>query len=401
MDNSSRSQQNHNFAIGAVVEDIMSDNQENNERASGRDRGAVYFFWSTLSILVLLCIVIWFFGRIGDIIGYFAAAGAIAYILNPAVEAITARRVPRSVAIMIMFLVLLGGITAAIMLIIPPAVNQFNMLADNIPRYFDSMKVLWEKVVSLSQSSNMPVSLEEFPQRLAGDMQNVIMNAGRNIFTNIAGFFSGLATLVIVPILVYYFLKDGPKVRGAFLSYIPARYRDETGELLSKMNVALGGFIRGQLKLCLAMGVLTFVSLIFLPGMEYELIFGLIAGITEFIPYLGPLLALIGPLIFATTVSWQLVSMVLLLFVVIQLIEGNLLAPRIIGKDVDMHPAMIMLVLMAGGRLGGIVGMIAAIPATVILKVLFDHFYVGKVIRPSEAAQEPPPSTLQNSDERL
>lgn len=370
----------------------MSEDHNDNNVKPAADRGTAYFFWSTLALLVLLVSIIWVFGKISNIIGYFAAAGAIAYILNPAVEAMTSRRIPRPLAILIMFLVFTGGITGAIVMIIPSAVEQFNMLADNMPQYFESLKSLWDSAVSLSRNKDIPVSLEEFPQQVATDLQNFILEAGRSMYTNIAGFFSALATLVIVPILVYYFLKDGPQVRGAFLSYLPAQYRGETDQLLTKINTALGGFIRGQLKLCLVMGVLTFVSLIFLPGMKYELLFGIIAGVTEFIPYLGPILALIGPLIFATTVSWQLVVYVLVLFVFVQFLEGNVLAPRIIGKDIDMHPAMIVLVLMAGGQLGGIVGMIAAIPVTVILKVFFDHFYVGKVIRPSEeklAAADP------------
>jgi len=345
-------------------------------------------FWHTLFLLALIAAIVWVFIKIGTIVAYFAIAGAIAYVLNPAVEAMAGKKIPRGIAILIMFVFFLAIVVVGAIFIIPPASRQFNLLVENLPGYFDALKGLWERVVSLSKSADLPVKLETLPEQIAGDMQEVVASAGKSIFSSIGSFFSGLAAIVIIPILVYYFIKDGPMMRSALLKLMPAQYRDETDVLLTKANDALGGFIRGQLKLCLAMGVLTFLSLAFIPGMQYALLFGVIAGVTEFIPYLGPILALIGPLIFATTVSWKLVAIVCVLFVIIQFIEGNILAPRIIGKDVDMHPAFIMLVLMAGGNIGGIIGMIAAIPTAVILKVLFEHFYVGKVVVPSEREME-------------
>ena len=341
-------------------------------------------FWHTLFLLALIAAGVWFFLKIGTIVAYFAISGAIAYVLNPAVEAMCARRIPRGIAILLVFLFFIGIVVAGLVFIIPPAAKQFDTLVENMPQYFETLKGAWERVVRLSKSTDLPVRIETLPEQVAGDLQNVVASAGKSLFSSIGRFFSGLAALIIVPILVYYFLKDGPLMRSGFLRLMPAQYRSETDRVLTQINKALGGFIRGQLKLCLAMGVLTFLSLVFVPGMQYALLFGIIAGVTEFIPYLGPILALIGPLIFATTVSWKLVAIVLVLFMIIQVIEGNILAPRIIGSDVNMHPAMIMLVLMAGGNVGGIVGMIAAIPVAVILKVLFDYFYIGKVVTPSE-----------------
>jgi len=128
------------------------------------------------------------------------------------------------------------------------------------------------------------------------------------------------------------------------------------------------------------MGVLTFVTTLFVFP-KYSLVFGAIAGVTEFIPYAGPILALIGPLIVASfSASWK-IAYVLVAFVVLQFLEGNILAPRVIGKDVGLHPALIIFALLAGGQIGGLVGMIAAIPMAVILKVLIQFFYADQYLK--------------------
>ena len=335
--------------------------------------------WSALLAAALVVALAWFAVKTSSIITYFLVAGALAYILNPAVEAMCRRRIPRGLAILIMFLIFAGAVAVGLSLIVPPVVRQFTELAENLPGWFDKLKGLWNTVLGLAREKELPVELGKLPEHVAAELQVVVKNAGVSVAGGISSFFSGLAALVIIPILVYYFLKDGAGMKANLLHLVPAPHRGETGELLGKINRALGGFVRGQLKLCLVMGVLTWLSLA-LIGLKYSVIFGAVAGVTEFIPYLGPILALIGPLIYATTVSWTKVGAVLVLFVIIQLLEGNVLAPRIIGKDVNMHPATILFALMAGGQVGGIAGMIAAIPAAVVIKVFFDHFYVGKVI---------------------
>lgn len=331
----------------------------------------------------------WFITRTSNVLGYFAIAGALAYVLNPGIETLVRRKVPRTVAIIGIFMLFFGGITLAVVLVIPEAKKEYDNLVTNMPVYFDAVKALWTRITKIAHDSNLPAAFESLPQKIAANFQTLVSSAGKTFFNGIFGFFSGLAALVIVPILVYYFLSDGKKMKEAVMFCVPPAYRDETKTVLDKINLALGGFLRGQLKLCLAMGVLTWFSLAFVARLDNALIFGLIAGVTEFIPYLGPILALIGPLIFATTISGSKVTIVLILFLVIQLLEGNVLAPKIIGKDVGMHPAFIVFVLMAAGQLAGIPGMISAIPAAVVLKVLFEHFYIEKIIIPATPQPEP------------
>lgn len=336
-------------------------------------------FFKILFILGLLYLIGWFVSKTTNALSYFAIAGAFAYILNPAIDGMAKLKIPRAMAIFLMFAVFFGGIGLAASIILPEAKKEFDYLVAHTPQYFETLKGLWERMVSLSRDAGLPVKIETLPEKIASNFQGAAAGAGKKVFAGLSGFFSGLAALVVIPILVYYFLSDGHKMKAGLMKCVPPQYREETDAVLLKINKALGGFMRGQVNLCVAMGILTWGSLAVI-GMEGAVIFGVVAGVTEFIPYLGPVLALIGPLLVATTISGKMTAIVLGLFLVIQLLEGNVLAPRILGKNVDMHPAFIVFILMASGELAGIPGMIAAMPVAVVLKVLFEHFYLGKVV---------------------
>jgi len=337
-------------------------------------------FWRILLYLALLGVLIWFVSRVSSILGYFALSGAIAYVLNPAVNWLSKKRIPRMVATLIIFTMFAAIVTLILILVIPPAYKQFEDLIKSFPKYAQIVQHLWLKLTKIARSSDMPLNIQSLPDKIAGNLQKVGERVGGAIFGGITGFLSKILTLIVVPILVFYFLSDGPMIRKSLIASVPPPMRPDTEELLSRINTALGGFIRGQLKLCAVMGITTFA--VYTPIMfKYSIIFGLIACVTEFIPYVGPILALIGPLIVASFLAPWKIFYVLIAFSVLQVLEGNILAPKIIGKDVDLHPAIIIFVFMCGGELGGLAGMVAAIPVAVIIKVLYHFFYTEHYLR--------------------
>jgi predicted PurR-regulated permease PerM len=151
--------------------------------------------------------------------------------------------------------------------------------------------------------------------------------------------------------------------------------------LIDRINAAIGGFIRGQLKLCLAVGLLVWLSLQFIAHLDYAIIMGLIAAATEFIPYIGPILGMLMPLGVAFfTGGVDKMLLVFGIFMVIQLLENNLLAPRIMGDDIGMHPVVVIFIFLAAGEVAGIPGMIVCLPVAVIIKVFYEHFYIERFI---------------------
>lgn len=138
------------------------------------------------------------------------------------------------------------------------------------------------------------------------------------------------------------------------------------------VDKSLGGYIRGQLLVCLVIGVIS-ATLFWVFGMKYPLLLGFIIAITNIIPYFGPIIGAVPAVIIAATLSVKMVIITLIIIVVLQFVEGNILSPLIVGKSLHMHPLIIMLSLLAGGEAGGIIGLIMAVPILAILKISLIH----------------------------
>ncbi len=324
--------------------------------------------------------------KVRTVIGYFATAGILAYLLHPAVMWLSKRKIPLWAAALGSFAVLAGISALIVALAAPPIINQFNELGEKLPEYIESAGPAFERVKTAVEAADLPFDMEAVAKDAAESAKNKAAETAAQIFKSVSGFLGAMAALVIVPILLFYFLADGPRLWKSVVSYIPPASRPEFESVMSRINIAIGGFIRSQLKLCLIMGIMTTVTMM-IPFPKYALIFGLIAGITEFIPYVGPILALLAPLAIACfSPLWKLIY-VLVAFLVLQFLEGNVIAPKVIGKDVGLHPAVIIFVLMCGGQIAGLAGMIAAIPAAVILNVLWQYFYVEKYLSIAEGKE--------------
>ncbi|MFH1539965.1 MAG: AI-2E family transporter [bacterium] len=337
------------------------------------------------AILAAIVVIALFVKKASGVITVFAISAAIAYIINPLVDKLAARRVPRVVATLSVFVVFIAAVGGVAVAIAPILASQFQELIKNLPDYFAAISGLWERAVETFRKTELPPSVKEIPAAMGQNLQSVGGAVGKKVYNGIVGFFSQLPSVIIIPILVFYFLNDGHRIRRTFISYLPPAHRGAASDLLDRLNGALGGYIRGQVKLCLVMGVLSWIALAAV-GVKYSLVFGTIAGVTEFIPYVGPILGIIGPLIFALFTSWVMVVKVLIVFVVLQVLE-SFLAPRVMSGDVGMHPALILFILMAGGQVAGLAGMIAALPAAVVLKTLIEFFYLERVVRPLEVEE--------------
>ncbi len=152
----------------------------------------------------------------------------------------------------------------------------------------------------------------------------------------------------------------------------PRKWRNQGRAFLRDVDTSLGGYIRGQLLLCATISVLA-ALLFWLFGMKYPLVLGTIIGITNVIPYFGPIIGAIPAIIIAATMSGKMVMTVVIIVLVLQFLEGNVFSPLIVGKSLHMHPLFIMLALLAGEELGGIMGMILSIPILAVLKVIILH----------------------------
>ncbi len=308
----------------------------------------------------------------------------ISYLLNPLVNLIENRGIKRIYAILIIYLFSLTLIILSIISIVPRLSNEFENLGRLLPDYFNKIYDYFNNIV-VKYSKHLDRLPPEF-QVIKGiflekliDIQSSLLDFLKDITNSVIGMFSKVISFIIVPILTFYFLKDKDYFKKKITLLIPKKQRNDVLQIGREVDRVLGRFIRGQLLVCTFVGVSTTIVLLII-GVDFAIIIGLIAGIADIIPYFGPLIGIFPAIIFALLKSPIKALWVIISFIIIQQLEGNVVAPKIVGESVGVHPVVIMLALLIGGSYFGVVGMIFAVPVTIVFKIV-SGFFVDKISR--------------------
>jgi predicted PurR-regulated permease PerM len=202
------------------------------------------------------------------------------------------------------------------------------------------------------------------------------MLGGTTVF--LGGVVSGLTFVVIVPFVAFFFLKEGRHLTRKLIELVPNAYFELCLNLLHQINGQIGGYIRGQILATTVVSILA-VSGLSIIGVDHPFPLGLLAGLANMIPFLGPLIGIItaSAVALATGGGLGLVGEVVIVFLIIQMIDNVIIQPTVVAKSVEMHPLVILFVVMVGSQLMGIVGMLIAVPLTGILKVSGQTVYDG------------------------
>ncbi|MFC4404028.1 AI-2E family transporter [Gracilibacillus xinjiangensis] len=296
----------------------------------------------------------------------FLIAGLIAYLLHPVVEWIHEKKIPRPVAILSIYLLffLLAGL--GIYYSFPMMIKQIQEFQTNIPNLVDAYRLFIFDLYD--QTSFLPEGFHDRMDAFLNEMETDLADRITALMKNITVLFDMFVMLAVIPILTFYFLKDYEKLQQSILRIIPAKYQAFTKNLADKMEDSFGQYIRGQILVCFLVGLLSFFLLKWI-GMKYALLLAVIIGLTNFIPYFGPIIGAVPALLIAFTVSPNMVWYVLLIVMVVQLAEGNLLSPFIVGKSMHIHPVYLILTLFIAAKIAGVVGMILAIPLLAVGRV--------------------------------
>ncbi|WP_163537846.1 AI-2E family transporter [Gracilibacillus sp. YIM 98692] len=296
----------------------------------------------------------------------FLMAGLIAYLLHPVVEKIHHYHIPRPVAILIIYFLFFAGTGLGIYYSLPVFIHQLRELQSNIPQFMDAYRSFVYNIYS--QTSFLP---EEFHDRLDvlfHDAEDTLGDRVTGFVKNIPMLFDIFVMLAVIPILAFYFLKDYQILGRGILRVIPSKFQDFTKTLAKKIEDSLGQYLRGQILVCFLVGFVSFLLLKWI-GMNYALILGIIIGLTNFIPYFGPILGAIPTVLIALTISTKMVIYVIGVVLVVQILEGNLLSPFIVGKSIHIHPVYLIFALFLAAKVAGIIGMLLAIPLLAIGRV--------------------------------
>ncbi|RFU71626.1 AI-2E family transporter [Peribacillus saganii] len=300
----------------------------------------------------------------------FLAAAFISYLLHPVVEVLHDKGVKRWLAITIIYILFFGGLGLAIYKGIPAIVEQIRELSDSAPRVAEQYRG-WLKKLD-HKTSHWPFGLHErleegiemIETSLNGLLSNAVMYAMQ--------LFNFIVYFALIPLIAFYILKDIEAIKKMFWYLTPRTWRSQSKAFIRDVDASLGGYIRGQLTVCVIIGGLS--SLLFwIFDMKYPLLLGIIIGITNVIPYFGPFFGAIPAVAIGATYSPKMVLIVIVIIFVLQFLEGNILSPLIVGKSLHMHPLFIMFALLTGGKVGGVIGMITAVPMLAIVKVALLH----------------------------
>ncbi|AGT32894.1 membrane protein [Geobacillus genomosp. 3] len=301
----------------------------------------------------------------------FLLAAFITYLLHPLVEYIHGKGMPRALAILLIYFLFFGSIGYGMYRGIPVLIAQLRELDERLPSLMNTYRQ-WARYIH-DETSTWPMEVHTRIEAMFVQLEQAAAKAVTMAMSAAQSFIGSAATFLLIPFIVFYMLKDIDVLKKAVWYMTPKRWRGPGMAFLKDVDESLGGYIRGQLFVCAAIGLMASLGL-WLAGMDYPLLLGFIIGLTNIIPYFGPLIGAIPAAILAATISLKMVIIVLIIIFALQFLEGNILSPLIVGKSVHMHPLIIMLALFAGGELAGVPGLILAVPAAAVLKVALAHW---------------------------
>ncbi|MFS0727418.1 AI-2E family transporter [Paenibacillus sp. 1P07SE] len=311
------------------------------------------------------------------VLGPFVLAMIVSYVLKPIVGLLSARHVPRSVAVLLIYAVFLAAITLVLMHAIPLLIRQLEELNAHMPELTLRAQRLYDQ---LSNNTLLPEGLREGLRQSLMKVEMRLSAALLDFVNNLGAVLSAVFIAFIIPFLAFYILKDLDVFERTVITYVPRSRRQGVARLLKDIDEALGSYIRGQVIVCLLVGMLAYVGY-WAIDLPYPFLLAGIVAVFNIIPYVGPFFGAAPALIMASTISWRMMLLVLAVNLVCQVLEGNVISPQVVGRTLHLHPLLIIFALLVGGEAAGIPGMILAVPIFAALKVILQHLFAYYIRR--------------------
>lgn len=344
----------------------------------------------------------WLVYLLAPILTPFLVGALLAYLGNPAVSGLVRLRVPRVLAVALVFLAFVLLLTALLFILVPALQNQIRSFIAKAPLYFDWLQHTALPWVEAMLGVELKLDVAALRETLLGHWREV-GDWVTGIFLYVArsglGLVGWFAGILLVPVVTFYLLLDWDKLPARLLSLLPPRRHAQATLLARETDAVLGSFLRGQLTVMLALAAVYSAGLM-LVGLDLALPVGILTGLLSFVPYLG----FITGLLTAAIAAWVEFHDVMLLlgvgavFLTGQVLESFWLTPRLVGDRIGLHPVAVIFAIMAGGQLFGFTGVLLALPAAAVLKVWLRHLHEVYVRAPASrpvsrrrALRRPPP----------
>jgi len=327
-------------------------------------------FW--IAALVVVAAALWL---LSEILLPFVAGMALAYLLDPPARRLARFGVSRAVSALVIIVLVIVGVLVLVILVAPILGAQLTALIDNLPGYVTRLE-------TLLTDPNRPWLAKIFGEQAPGTGKaagDLVGQGARWLTAFVGSLWSGgkalvslFSLLVITPVVAFYLLCDWDRMIATIDGWVPRPHRDTVAALAHEIDAAIAAFVRGQAGVCLILGALYAAGLT-LTGLNFGFLIGFLSGLFSFIPYVGS----IAGLVIATAVAiaqfapnWTPIIMVVAIFLIGQAIEGYVLAPKLVGDAVGLHPVWLMFALLAFGYLFGFVGLLVAVPLAAAVGVL-------------------------------
>lgn len=321
--------------------------------------------WRYILFFLVAVATLYFLYRVREVLYAFGFGALTAYILYRPVKVLEKRGLGWGWAILLIYSLVISSMGALLYWIVPAALSELRGIATLYPRYIEDVQQLATQMNGIPKPERMQALIESNLTQI----EAAVYNALQGFINTLYRFLSRILALVVAPILAFYILNDWEKIKDGFLGLLAPGARLQCQRLCQQIDNVLVQFIKGYFLVAFIVGLLTGV-LAALLGVPFPLLIGILAGLTNLVPYFGPFLGGIPIVALAGSVSLRLAIYMALGIIIIQQLDANLFTPRIIGQRLGMHPLLVIFALLAGGSLFGLWGLLLGVPVAAILKVV-------------------------------
>lgn len=327
-------------------------------------------FWLIFSVLFIGLLYL-----LAPVLAPFMYAAVLAYLGNPLIDRLEARKIDRSMAVMLVFGLIVLCLLVLLLILVPISSHQFKLLMDRLPAYIHWLQtsvVPWFHDhlgfdPATFELELLHTRLTDYAQKIS----TVALGLVESLETSSTVIFTWLAHLVLIPLVTFYLLRDWHVLLASIQDLLPRAIVGHVTYLTRESDEVIGAFLRGQFIVMAILGVFYSVGLAVI-GLEFPLIIGMLAGLVSFVPYLGLITGILLASIVSILEFHSLLSVfpVLILFGLGQLISDFFLTPKLIGDRIGLHPVAVLFAVLAGGHLFGLVGILLALPVAAVIRVL-------------------------------
>ena len=307
----------------------------------------------------------------------------LAYIINPLVNYLETKRIPRRFGVLIVYVGFILALVLLFVVVLPKTIEELRNLFIALPQWLNewNARILdasdkIEKMTNLDMTRIMSSGQKQVEAYL-NSLENTFVDKVRSMASGMYAALGRMVSFILVLILTYYFTVDKNRIKVKLYKAIPSGFRTDILNLASEINAAMMEFVKGKLLLAVIVGLMT-MCMLFILGVNFAVAIGLITMIADIIPYIGPFLAFVPAFFFSFMDSWTKAMWVSIFFVFLQWAENNLFAPKILGKRTGLHPAVVLMCIFIGGGTFGVMGMILSVPVFSIL-VIIKNFILMKL----------------------